>query len=263
MPLARGTILLSDYFLLKMKHLIEIMAVATVLDPPKLWLAATVTLLFSAFGRLVRGVTNSGAVVGAMACFVLLTSTGWAGFAGLSTVFVVTWAATRFGYARKQAIGMAEARSGRTAAQVFANLGVAAICAALLRVEPRLSLKMAVGAALCEAAADTVSSEIGQAIGGAPRLVTTWQRVKPGSNGAMTLAGTLSGIAAAAVIGAIYGYFGQAPMHTAAVCMGAGVAGTIADSVLGATIESGGLAGNDVVNFLSTLIAAVIAIVLA
>ena len=32
-------------------------------------------------------------------------------------------------------------------------------------------------AALAEAAADTVSSEMGQALGGTPRLITSWRKV--------------------------------------------------------------------------------------
>lgn len=246
-----------------MKHLLDSIAVLTVLSPPRLWVSAGVTLLFAAFGRLVRGVTNSGAVVGAVACFAMLAGAGWAGFAALCTVFVVTWAATRFGYAHKQAMGMAETRSGRTAAQVFANLGVASTCATALALKPGIALSVAVGAALCEAAADTVSSEIGQAIGGTPLLVTTWQRVKPGSNGAITLAGTLSGAAAATLVGMVYGWFGQAPGHLIAICASAGIAGTLADSLLGATIEAKGMMGNNAVNFLSTLIAAAIAAALA
>lgn len=246
-----------------MNGLTNAVAVSIASDSPKLWLAAVVTLLFAALGRLVRGVTTSGAVAGAMVCFALLIGAGWGGFAALCTVFVVTWAATRFGYTRKQATGMAEARSGRTAAQVIANLGVAAFFSVFLPIKPALALRLAIGAALCEAAADTVSSEVGQAIGGAPRLIMDWRVVAVGSNGAVTLAGTLAGVVAAIVVGTVYGCFGEAYSHTAMVCAGAGIMGTIADSLLGATIEAIGLAGNNAVNFLSTLVAAVIAVLLA
>ncbi len=55
-------------------------------------------------------------------------------------------------------------------------------------------------AALAEAAADTVSSEIGQVLGGRPRMITTLRAVDPGRDGAMSLAGTLAGVVAAAVV---------------------------------------------------------------
>jgi len=45
-------------------------------------------------------------------------------------------------------------------------------------------------AALVEATADTVSSEIGQAFGGEPVLIGDYVRVEPGTDGAVTLSGS-------------------------------------------------------------------------
>ena len=59
---------------------------------------------------------------------------------------------------------------------------------------------VAMGAALAEAAADTVSSEIGQAVGGVPRLVTNWKLAPSGTDGAITLAGTAAGVVAAIAV---------------------------------------------------------------
>ncbi len=49
-------------------------------------------------------------------------------------------------------------------------------------------------AAMVEATADTVSSEIGQAFGGRPVMLLTLQQVDPGADGAVTLLGSLAGI---------------------------------------------------------------------
>src|SRR5216683_8232015 len=106
--------------------------ISVVLPSPtagKLWVSALISIIFAGFGRAVRGVTTSGAVAGALVCFALLVAAGLSGFVALLAVFLLTWAATRLGYARKQGLGTAEPRAGRNAAQVFANLGVAAICA--------------------------------------------------------------------------------------------------------------------------------------
>jgi uncharacterized protein (TIGR00297 family) len=233
-------------------------------DVARLGLFAVITLAFAAFGWVVRGVTRSGAISGGIVCFALLAGAGWAGFAGLCTVFGLTWAATRFGYARKQSLGTAEARSGRTAAQVIANLGVAAICALVLVLMKDVRFFLALGAALAEAAADTVSSEIGQAIGGTPRLVTRWTKVPQGTDGAVTVAGTAAGIVAAAlVVGVVFAFAAPLGRHGFGVCSGAGIAVTFADSLLGATLERRGLIGNNTVNFLSTLVAAAIAFAFA
>ena len=80
-----------------------------------LLLFAAISVVFAAVGRLVRGVTTSGAVAGAVVCFALLWAAGIGGFAALLTVFVLTWVSTKFGYAKKQRLGTAEARSGRNA----------------------------------------------------------------------------------------------------------------------------------------------------
>ena len=77
-----------------MNDLASIEALLAAATAPKIWLAAAITLAFAAFGRLVHGVTTSGAYAGAIVCFALLIGAGWAGFAGLCAVFVLTWAAT-------------------------------------------------------------------------------------------------------------------------------------------------------------------------
>lgn len=245
-----------------MNDLTSVMEVSSLAEAPKLWLSVLVTLVFAGFGRIVRGVTNSGAAAGAVACWALLVCEGWGGFAGLCAVFMLTWAATRFGYARKQSLGTAEARSGRTALQVLANLGVAAICAVGFAISRNFRFLLAVGAALAEAAGDTVSSEVGQAVGGTPLLVTTWRRVKSGTDGAVTVPGTMVGVGAAIIAAAIYAFAERIGRGGLATCIIGGILGTICDSILGATIERKGLIGNNTVNFLSTLVAAGVAFAL-
>jgi uncharacterized protein (TIGR00297 family) len=114
-------------------------------------------------------------------------------------------------------------------------------------------------AAMAEATADTVSSELGQVLGGEPRLVTTWRRVPAGTDGAVSLAGTLSGCVAAAVI--VLVAFAVLPMTRAAavIAFAAAIAGLFIDSLLGAIPERQGWLNNDAVNALSTLAAALLA----
>jgi uncharacterized protein (TIGR00297 family) len=209
---------------------------------------------------MVRGVTTGGAVAGAAVCFALLWAAGLAGFAGLLTVFVLTWIATRFGYKRKQRLGTAEARTGRNALQVLANLGSSAGCAVLYSTMwPDRRLLIAMAAAMAEATADTVSSEMGQALGGIPRLITTWKKVEPGTDGAVTLAGTMDGATAAIVVALVFAFSRIFSWPSFAVCAATGVLGMIFDSFLGATFERRRLLGNDAVNFASTIVAASLA----
>jgi uncharacterized protein (TIGR00297 family) len=120
---------------------------------------------------------------------------------------------------------------------------------------------VAVLAAIAEAAADTVSSEIGHAFGGQPILLTTLRRVPPGTDGAISLIGTLAGIAAAAIIATT----GAPAMHLTTIecviAFAAGVLGLFFDSLLGATLERRGWIGNDLVNFASTAFAAAVSLI--
>jgi uncharacterized protein (TIGR00297 family) len=223
---------------------------------PKIWIFAALTLVFAVLGWAVRGVTTRGAVAGGIVCFAILLGAGLGGFAALLALFLLTWAATRVGYAHKQRLGTAEARGGRNAAQVLANVGVAALCALLFMVFRDQRLMVAFGAALAEAAADTVSSEIGQAVGGIPRLVTNWKPVVAGTDGAISVAGTVAGVAAAVLVGLTCALTRVLEWHQFLICAVAGTFGMIADSLLGATLERRGVLGNNAVNFISTGIAA-------
>lgn len=190
-------------------------------------------------------------------------------------VFLLSFAATRLGRERKERLGTAERRQGRTAAQVAANLGVAALISnefvqswqidshwfspGGLAPIPVFSPMLA---ALAEAAADTVSSEVGQVLARRPRLITTLQTVEPGTDGAVSLVGTLAGIAAAAIV-AFAGCLTLGAGTTIFWISFAGaVFGLFFDSLLGATLERRGLLNNDAVNFLSTASAAAFALAL-
>jgi len=107
-------------------------------------------------------------------------------------------------------------------------------------------------AALAEAAADTVSSEIGQVLGGRPRMITTLRSVEAGTDGGVSLAGTVAGVAAGAIVAGI----GTLTLHGGPVLFWVSLAGAVFgllfDSLLGATLERRGWLNNDGVNFLST-----------
>jgi uncharacterized protein (TIGR00297 family) len=229
----------------------------------RLWAAALVTLGFTLIARWLRGVNVSGSIAGAIVCFVLYAAIGPAAVAALVSVFVLTWTATRCGYWRKHKLGTAENRGGRTGSQVLANLSTAAISAAASALTGQTVFLLAIAAALSEAAADTVSSELGQAQSETARLVTTWEIVPAGSDGGVSALGTLGGIAAAMIVSGVCLTAGLVPLRWAGLSLIAGVTGMIVDSYLGALFERRKLLNNDWVNFLSTLVAAGVALLLA
>lgn len=226
--------------------------------------AGLLTVGFTVLARLVRGVTNSGALAGAFSCFVLYMGGGPGAFAALIAVFALAWITTRLGYGRKQKIGTAERREGRKASQVLANLGVATACAAASIVShDRTLFLLAMAAALSEAAADTVSSEMGQAFSEQARLITTWRSVPPGTDGGISLIGTLSGVVAAGIVSSVCLLGGLLPRRWLVISAGAAILGMLADSFLGAMLERRRLVNNDSVNLFGTLVAAAAAFWLA
>lgn len=223
--------------------------------------AALVTLVFTMAARLLRGVSRSGAIAGAAVSFVLYLCAGPGAFVTLVCVFVLATIATRFGYARKRARGTGEKSGGRTASQVLANLGVAGLAALFFALWHGPVVLVALSAALAEAAADTVSSECGQAMRDHAWLITTWRTVPAGTDGGISVAGTLAGAVAAFVVAVICVSVGLISRNAALLVWVSGVLGMLFDSVLGASLERRKLLNNDTVNFLSTVAAALLVVV--
>ena len=252
----------------------------TQMPPVAIWTLG-MSLLLGLVTWKVRAATLFGALAGAAITASLMFSTAtfpyWPWHTALMPVLAVALLAfvcTLLGRGKKERIGTAEDRHGRSAAQVAANLGVAALVSNafvtnwftdsqwLMRAtaEPTLMFSVAL-AALAEAAADTASSEVGQVFGGRPRMITTLRRVEPGRDGAVSLAGTVAGVVAASIV-ATAGTVALGGGRTMfAISCAGGVFGLLFDSLLGATLEERGWLNNDAVNFLSTLSAAGFALV--
>jgi uncharacterized protein (TIGR00297 family) len=225
--------------------------------------AVVIAIGFALVARIMGAVTDGGAVVGVLMAFCLMLGAGLLGFVPLLVVFVLTAVTTHWGYTRKQRLGVAERRRGRTARQVLANLSTAALCALPVIWFPRSSdiLLVAAMAALAEAAADTVSSEVGQATADRAYMITNFRQAPIGTNGAISLEGTLSGGIAAAAVGWASAMVGVVSWQRTPVIAISSIAGMFLDSVLGATWENSGKLENDAVNFVSTVFAADLALV--
>jgi uncharacterized protein (TIGR00297 family) len=209
--------------------------------------ALAITAGFAVLAWFAGGVNFSGALAGSAVAFIMAVR-DLRMFLALLIVFAVTLVATRVGYERKQQLRTAEPTGGRTAAQAMANLGIAALVVAIAAREwPVLAL-----AALAEAAGDTSSSEIGMAFPGKTFLVTNFKSVPAGTDGGVSLFGTIAALLGAASVAIAAVATGLVPVGRLATIVLAGLFGIVIDSLLGAVFERRGWLDNDLVNLLST-----------
>lgn len=116
--------------------------------------------------------------------------------------------------------------------------------------------------AIATATADTMASEIG--VLSKPILITSREHVKPGTDGGISVLGTTAGIIGALIIGITSYAINVSPELTSSIYIAliSGMVGCFADSLLGATLERGGLFNNEHVNLSATIIGALVGIII-
>ncbi len=226
--------------------------------------------------------------------------TEWWGAAVLLTFFVTSSFFSRLGRERKRTLVQEYAKgNARDWGQVLANGGLAAFLAALacLGIGADNLLRLGMVGALAAATADTWATELG-GFSLHPRSILTGKPVVPGTSGGVSIAGTVAALAGGFLVAGVgllplpAGALGGAWNSTSAwgVLVGGALAGVLAstvDSFMGATVQ--GIywcphcqketerrvhrcgtstvpyrgyrwVTNDVVNFVATLVGAIIAI---
>jgi uncharacterized protein (TIGR00297 family) len=201
-------------------------------------------------------VSASGAVAGALAGFLVVIAGGWRAYGVLWTFFLSGTAATKWGFSRKERAGVAQADRGRRgAAHVVANVGVPAALL-VLGVRP-----VAFVAALAAALADTLGTEIGGLYGRRPFSIARWTRLPVGTAGAVSAPGIAAGAVGAALLGAAAFLLGLLPASAIPVVTVAGLAGSLAESlVLDLACSRGGRLDHDFANAFNTLAGALVSL---
>lgn len=214
-------------------------------------LAAGVAYSISA-GKL----TVVAALTGAAVAILVFAGAGFTGLAMMTTFFILGSAATSVQSEIKKDLN-ADQKGGRTAGQVLANSGTAALCGALILVLPVQTqvLQLMLAASFASATADTLSSELGMIYGKRFFNIITLKPDIRGLDGVVSIEGTLIGVIGSVIIAVIYA-IGNSWATNLIWIIVAGTFGNLTDSILGAVLERKNLINNNTVNFLNTLIAA-------
>lgn len=197
-----------------------------------------------------RGSLSRGGVAGAMLVGTTIFSAGDLAPSALLLTFFTSSSALshwRKGRQRESAVEHAKGER-RDFAQTIANGGIAAALVALGRARPATPWFPALIGALATVNADTWATELGLFSNQPPRLVTTGRTVLPGTSGGITPLGTGAAALGAALIGTVAALCAAISRNTTprrpsapatiTLAVVSGLAGSFADSYLGATIQA-------------------------
>ncbi len=192
-----------------------------------------------------RSLTRSG-VAGA-----IITGTttvglgGWSWGLSLIFFFVSSSLLSRFRERDKAVIAEDKFSKGseRDIFQVAANGGVATLAALCYGLSSSSTVRSLCEAgyigAFATATADTWATELGTLSTQLPRLITTGKRTTPGTSGGITLLGTSVAAVGATALGLFYALLrGQRLLTLSLIALISGLAGSLFDSLLGATIQA-------------------------
>ncbi|KAL8613303.1 hypothetical protein ACOMHN_052543 [Nucella lapillus] len=240
-------------------------------EPWRCVVAVFAPFIFAAYGLRKKSLSYSGALAGLLVGFVL-TFSSLCFFSALLAFFLTGSRATKYRAHLKRKLEDNFKEGGqRDWKQVVCNGGVGAWFSILYLMEVGCvelpidfsrhyhpsSLSLSVLASLACCCGDTLASELGTVLGGgSPRLLTTLKVVRRGTNGGVSVMGTMASGMGGVIVGVAYYLtlclMAGSPLHNPPpqwpiILVGAlgGFLGSLIDSLLGATFQYSGYSHTD------------------
>ena len=212
--------------------------------------------------------TRSGWVHAGALGTILWGCLGWQGWLSVVTYLFLGSFVTRLGFERKQESGLAEGRGGRRGPENLWGSAATGACLAILfalKLGSGRLLLVGFAASFAAKLADTFGSEIGKRWGSKTFLITSFRPVSVGTDGAISLEGTLaSSLGSFAMTFVMVSLFYDQIGRFAFVIFIAGFIATLFESFLGALFQQRlRFLTNEIVNCIQTSFAALLAMAIA
>tara|TARA_B100000700_G_C14802010_1_gene741044 strand:+ start:107 stop:850 length:744 start_codon:yes stop_codon:yes gene_type:complete len=190
---------------------------------------------------------------------------GWNAWLAVVFYLVLGYLVTKIGFAKKQALGIAERRGGRRGPEnVWGSAATGAIIAIFIKLGfgSHELLLLGFSASFAAKLADTFGSEIGKRWGTKTFLITTLRAVPAGTDGGISLEGTIASVFGSVLMTLVFsslGLIGNSFYATIVIC--SGVVATLSESFVGAVFQNRlTWMSNELVNFFQTSFAALITV---
>ena len=205
----------------------------------------------------ISGKTNlSGSIAGGIIAFTIYIEVGLPVLVYFLAFFLVGSLASKWQYQKKLSLDLAQENKGRrTAVHAFCNAGAALLFAQLTLLGYSNSIvHFSIACVFAAATSDTLSSELGNVLGSRHINILTLKPYQRGSDGAISMEGTLAGLAGSLLIALLYFLFTGGWFQGLLVLL-IGLMANFFDSVLGVSLQRKGKINNNMVNLLATLFA--------
>jgi uncharacterized protein (TIGR00297 family) len=201
------------------------------------------SILASYLAYRVHSLNKSGAVAATVVGTIVFGLGGWQWAALLLAFFITSSGLSRLFKKRKQELDEKFSKGHeRDAGQVFGNGGVATAFVLVHALYPESNVGwVGFAASLAAVNADTWATELGVLNPHPPRLITKInQVVEKGTSGGISIIGTLASLAGSALIGMLAAslYPATDPVQLFLIITLSGLAGSLFDSFLGATVQA-------------------------
>ena len=233
-----------------------------------IWLNAfLINFVLIFFGQRFPFLTKKGWIHAGALGTILLGSIGWKGWISVSAYLFLGTLVTKIGYKNKASRGIAEARGGQRGPEnVWGSAATGCSLALLSCFWPNYLTLFMVGFASSFTAklSDTFSSEIGKRFGKSTFLITTLKPVAPGTEGAISIEGSVAGFLGSLIMTVVMIHLSIiSGISLAFIVLLSGFLATFIESYIGAVAQNKlNWMTNELVNSIQTSLAAIISIYL-